>query len=44
LIQDTTFVSSAKSTAALVSKPQELVQQRWKRISKADIVKKMRAK
>jgi hypothetical protein len=44
LIQDTTFVSSAKSAASPVSKSQEFVQQRWKRISKADIVKTVQAK
>jgi hypothetical protein len=38
LIQDTTFVSSALSTVSHVSKPKGLVQRRWKRVSKADIV------
>jgi len=44
LIQDTTFVSSAKSAASSLFMPQVLVQQRWKRISKADIVKMVQAK
>jgi hypothetical protein len=39
LVQDATFVSSAQTVAFSLSKRQELVQRRWKRISKADIVK-----
>jgi hypothetical protein len=44
LIQDTTFVSNAQMAAPLLSKPKELVQRRWKRISKADIVKMVQAR
>jgi IPT/TIG domain len=44
LIQDTTFVSSAPRTGSLVSKAQGLVQRRWNRVSKADIVKMGQAK
>ena len=44
LVQDTTFVSNAQTAASLLSKPQELVQRRWKRISKADIVKMVQAR
>ncbi len=43
LIQDTTFVSSARAAASEFSKPQETVQQRWKRLSKADILKTSQA-
>jgi hypothetical protein len=44
LIQDATFVSSAQKAVTPLSKPQELVQLRWKRISKADIVKMVQAR
>lgn len=44
LIQDTTFVSSAQNTASSLSQQHELVQQRWKRISRADVVNMLRAK
>ncbi len=39
LIRDSTFVSNAEIATAQVSKPQDRVQRRWKRMSKADIVK-----
>ena len=44
LVQDATFVSSAPKAAFQLSKSQELVQRRWERISKADIVKMVQAK
>jgi len=44
LIQDANFVSSAPQAAFRPSNTHELVQQRWKRISKADIVKMMKAR
>jgi hypothetical protein len=44
LIQDATFVSSAPKAAFQPSITHELVQQRWKRISKADIAKMLRAR
>jgi hypothetical protein len=44
LVQDSTFVSNAqKEVSRSISSP-ELVQQRWKRVSKADIVKMMQAR
>jgi hypothetical protein len=39
LIQDTSFVNSARSATSHLSVPQESVQRRWKRISKADILR-----
>jgi len=44
LIQDATFVSSAPEAAFQPSNTHELVQQRWKRISKADIAKMVQAR
>ena len=44
LIQDTTFVSDATSADYPLLRPKELVAQRWKRISKADILKMTQAK
>jgi len=54
LVQDTTFVNNAqrvvpsansvRSVVSSLSKPQELVQRRWKRVSKADIVKMVQAR
>jgi hypothetical protein len=41
LIQDSTFVSNAPVAKVDVSKRQELVQQRWKRVTKRDLLKKM---
>ena len=41
LIQDANFVSNAQSVAS-ASKPHELVQCRWKRISKSDIARMLR--
>jgi len=44
LIQDTTFVSNAQAAPSRFSKPRELVQQRWKRVTKADIFRMVQAK
>ena len=44
LIQDATFVSSAPAAAFKPSNTRELVQQRWKRITKADIAKIVKAR
>jgi hypothetical protein len=44
LVQDATFVSSGPKAAFQLSKSRELVQRRWKRITKADIVKMMQAR
>jgi len=44
LVQDATFVSNAQTVASRLSKPQELVQRRWKRVSKTDIVKMVQAR
>jgi hypothetical protein len=44
LIQDTSFVSDSQSVAARSSKPQELVQRRWKHVSKMDLVKMVKAR
>ncbi len=44
LVQDTTFVSNAQKAVSSLSGPQELVQQHWERISKADIVKMVQAR
>jgi hypothetical protein len=44
LIQDTNFVSSAPAAALPPSNTHELVQQRQKRITKAEIVKMMQAR
>ena len=44
LIQDTSFVSSAQSATSHLSAPQESVLGRWKRISKADILRMMTAR
>jgi hypothetical protein len=44
LIQDTSFVSNAQSIAMRFSSPQELVKRRWKRFSKADMVRMLEAK
>lgn len=44
LVQDTTFVSNAQEVVSSLSRPQELVQRRWKRITKAEIVKMVQAK
>jgi hypothetical protein len=44
LVQDATFVSSAPKAAFGSSRSQELVQRRWKGISKADIVKMLGAR
>lgn len=43
LIQDTNFVRSAHKAVSRASKPQELVQRRWKRITTVDIVKMVQA-
>jgi hypothetical protein len=43
LVQDTTFVSNTE-TASRLSKPQDLVKLRWKRISKADILRMVQAR
>jgi hypothetical protein len=44
LIQDSTFVSNALAADVSVSKRQELVQQRWKRLTKRDLLKMLRAR
>jgi hypothetical protein len=44
LVQDTTFVSNVQTAVSHLSMPQELVQLRWKRISKSDILKMVHAK
>jgi hypothetical protein len=44
LIRDTTFVSSAAKVASASPKPQELVQRRWKTVSKRDILKMVQAR
>ena len=44
LIQDTNFVSNTPAAAAQLSRRRELVQQRRKRITKADIVKMLQAR
>jgi len=43
LVQDATFVSSTQVSLPL-SKSQELVQRRWKRISQADIARMLQAR
>lgn len=44
LVQDATFVTNAAKVATHLSKPQELVQRRWKRISKADLTRMVQAR
>lgn len=44
LIQDPTFVSNAQVAVSPLFKPQELVKLRWKRISRADILKMLNTK
>jgi hypothetical protein len=44
LIQDTSFVSNARTIISNLSKPQELVRLRWNRISTVDIVKMLQAR
>ncbi len=44
LIQDSTFVSNAPAADVSVSNRQELVQQRWKRLTKRDLLKMLRAR
>lgn len=44
LIQDATFVSSAQNAVSHSFKPHELVQLRWKRISRSDILKMLHTK
>jgi hypothetical protein len=44
LVKDSTFVSDRQKDVSRSSRPQESVQQRWKRISKADIVRMMRTR
>jgi hypothetical protein len=44
LIQDSTFVSSASTADLGVSKRQELVQQRWKRITRYELIMMLQAK
>jgi hypothetical protein len=44
LIQDMTFVSAAQAATSLSFQSRELVRRRWKRISKADIVKMVQAR
>jgi hypothetical protein len=44
LIQDSTFVSNAPAAEVSVSKRPELVQQRWKRLTKRDLLKMLRAR
>ena len=44
LLQDTTFVSDAQMGVSGLSKPQELVQRRWKRITTMDIVKMVQSR
>lgn len=44
LIQDATFVSNVQAPSSRLAKPQELVEWRWKAMSKADIFKMLRAK
>jgi len=44
LIQDMTFVSATQAATSLSFQSRELVRRRWKRISKADIVKMVQAK
>lgn len=44
LIQDSTFVSNAPAADVTVSNRQELVQQRWKRLTKRDLLKMLRAR
>jgi hypothetical protein len=44
LVQDATFVSGEQKAVSPLSKRQELVQRRWKRISKMDIVKMAQAR
>jgi hypothetical protein len=44
LVQDSAFVSGAQKAVDRSSKAQELVQERWKRISKADIAKMLQAR
>jgi hypothetical protein len=39
LLEDTTFVSNAAPALTALNSKQEQVQQRWKRLSKSDIVK-----
>jgi hypothetical protein len=38
ILQDNTFVSNAQPTDSAQDKKPELVQRRWKRISKADML------
>jgi hypothetical protein len=44
LVQDATFVSNAESAASRLSRPRELVKLRWKRISKAGILRMVQAR
>ncbi len=44
LIQDTSFVSNARTIISPLSEPRELVQLRWNRISTVDIVKMVQAR
>jgi hypothetical protein len=44
LIQDSTFVSSASKAELGVSKRQESVRQRWKRVTKSDLLKMLQAR
>jgi len=44
LVQDTTFVSDGAKPVSRMSLPRELVQLRWKRISKAHILKMVQAR
>jgi hypothetical protein len=44
LVQDSTFVSNAQTEVSRSTSSPELVQRRWKRVSKADIVKMMQTR
>jgi hypothetical protein len=44
LVHDTTFVSNTETSASRSSQPRELVKLRWKRISKADILRMVQAR
>jgi hypothetical protein len=44
LVQDATFVSKPQLAASGASRTRELVQRRWKRISKSDVLKMLRTK
>lgn len=44
LVQDSTFVSDGAKAVSPISQARELVQLRWKRISKADILKMVQAR